>query len=848
MLYAVRSHSDVLLLVAEVQRRGHDRPAGSLAVGDLLKCSDLVASCWRFSRFQMTKEPLAVIARKQRRAQRSRLVHSSSMASLVLEKLHRVHRDGGTAISLEFFPAKTAAGVNNLLGRIQRMGIRLQPTFVTLTWRSAFKDESLWLQIGRTVQQQFGIDVMLHLTCHLPVADLRRILLRVRAAGIRNILALRGDPPIGEFYWKPRVGGFAHAVELVRLIRHEHGDWFCVAVAGYPEVHTECWNSAVLPPSQECMMRDLTHLKEKVDAGADFIVTQFFYSVPHFIHYRDKCRNVGIEVPVVAGHLPIQNYNSFTKFTSWCRTLVPQEMRSKLEVIKNDDEAVKIFGIGVAVKIINELLACGCRCLHFYTMNLAGATTKVLEGIGLVPKQYQQTLPWRLRRQATTNISLRAASHNADSQDPVDMNSNNAVGMSSNGNASAAYKHMPPSDALDRPPSSHVNVSPAIDGSHPSRSTRVRNLDVRDNRGVYPCGWLSRIDTAGKNRDQGGGHETLGNDNKEGTRPIFWSHREESYLFRTQDWDEFPNGRWGDNRSPAYGELTDYYLAFKRPKVNRRELWGTPNCMQDVCDVFVRYVEGAIKQLPWCEQQLADESAPLITDLKWINAAGFLTINSQPRVNAAPSSDPTVGWGGPNGHVFQKAYIEFFCSPQLLESLLCVLNSGRAMAPKNNSPDFGQECDRWRNLTYHAINAKGAAVVGPPQHLPLKVNAVTWGVFPGREIIQPTVVDPESFRTWKDEAFGLWLSQWATMYDEESAADVQARHLIDEVHDSWWLMNIADNDYVTSDLAALGSLLKEVIISSMTQHELRARVRLLEEKNAVLRSELWNLKRGYGKT
>ena len=139
----------------------------------------------------------------------------------------------------------------------------------------------------------------------------------------------------------------------------------------------------------------------------------------------------------------------------------------------------------------------------------------------------------------------------------------------------------------------------------------------------------------------------------------------------------------------------------------------------------------------------------------------------------------------------------------------------------------GEGDARWRNLTYHAINVNGDAVMGPSRHLPLKVNAVTWGVFPGREIIQPTVVDPQSFRTWKDEAFGLWVSQWAALYDQDNAADVQASRLIHEVHDTWWLMNIVDNDYVTPDQAALGALFKEVIISSMSEEQLRDRLRSL---------------------
>jgi methylenetetrahydrofolate reductase (NADPH) len=187
----------------------------------------------------------------------------------IIDTIQTVLADGGTTVSLEFFPAKTEEGMGNLLARIEAMVLQLQPTFVTLTWRSAFEDESLWLKIGSIVQKEFSVDVLLHLTCHLPRVDLVRVLQNARDAGIRNILALRGDPPIGEDKWQAVPGGFSNAIELVRLIRELHGDWFCVAVAGYPEVHTECWNSPDLPPSEQSQALDLGHLKEKVLAGKE---------------------------------------------------------------------------------------------------------------------------------------------------------------------------------------------------------------------------------------------------------------------------------------------------------------------------------------------------------------------------------------------------------------------------------------------------------------------------------------------------------------------------------------------------------------------------------------------------
>jgi len=224
----------------------------------------------------------------------------------ISDVISRVWAEHGTVLSMEFFPARTEEGIANLLLRVADMVATSSPHFVTLTWRSAFKDESSWLSIGTQIQKHCGIPVLLHLTCHLPVPDLKRILQSARECGIRNILALRGDPPIGSERWRPVPGGLEHAVDLVRLIRQEHGDYFCVAVAAYPEVHVECLNSPDLPPSQQARALDLRRLKDKVDAGADFCITQFFYEPEGYLSFTEEALKAGIAVPILPGYMPIQ--------------------------------------------------------------------------------------------------------------------------------------------------------------------------------------------------------------------------------------------------------------------------------------------------------------------------------------------------------------------------------------------------------------------------------------------------------------------------------------------------------------------------------------------------------------
>lgn len=596
-------------------------------------------------------------------------------------------------VSFEFFPAKTDAGVFNLLARVEEMGLALQPTFVTLTWRSAFKDEKLWLRIGAHIQREFQLDVLLHLTCHLPREQLKQVLKNAREAGIRNILALRGDPPIGAERWQPVPNGLNNAVDLIKLIREEHGDYFCIACAGYAEVHTESWNHPDLPPSAEARALDIERLRLKQDAGADFIITQFFFDVDNMLQWIAECRAAGITIPILPGYLPIQNYSSFCKFTSWCKTRVPPEVLEALERIKNDDAAVRRYGTQLAADTCRRLLDSGLvRSLHFYTMNLATTVTEVLEQLELVPSRNQRELPWQ------STLQRRNGYGNGNDNTSVAINGNGASNGYGNGNGNGA----------------------------------------------------------------------------EQVRPIFWSNRQASYIARTAAWDDFPNGRWGDRTSPAYGELSEYYLAFKRPKADRVQLWGAPQSPADVSQVFVRFLDGQVKQLPWCEQALSLESAAIREHLKWLNANGFLTINSQPRVNGAPSSDPSVGWGGDDGYVFQKAYVEFFVAPELLAKLIAAIEH-----------DFP-------HLSYHALNRAGEEFRNTPAR---SVNAVTWGVFPGREIIQPTIVDSDSFAAWKNEAFELWLTQWASAYP----ADSPSAGVIQHICDSYFLVNIVDNDYANGE-------------------------------------------------
>jgi len=323
--------------------------------------------------------------------------------------------------------------------------------------------------------------------------------------------------------------------------------------------------------------------------------------------------------------------------------------------VKDNDQAVREYGIKFAIQMCKTILENGCYGLHFYTLNQEATTKKILIGLGLVPGEIDRPLPWFTPR-------------------------------------------------------------------------------------------------------------------TEDVRPIYWANRPRTYLARTEEWDAFPNGRWGDNRSPSFSTLDDHHHStlYSKSAEVRIEEWGKPESVADVAAVFLKYLDGKISRLPWIYSPLQAESKQIITPIYQINKHGYFTINSQPAVNCISSDHPDVGWGPKGGFVWQKAYIEFFCSPDQLAVLL------------KRFPDFP-------SLSYQAVNKKGENYQNVTT-----VSAVTWGAFPNSEIKQPTIVDPETFlNVWKDEAFALWHSQWSILYPENSIS----RKVINDISDTYYLVNIVDNDF-----------------------------------------------------
>ena len=207
--------------------------------------------------------------------------------------------------------------------------------------------------------------------------------------------------------------------------------------------------------------------------------------------------------------------------------------------------------------------------------------------------------------------------------------------------------------------------------------------------------------------------QSLGlNRREEDVRPIFWKNRNKSYVARTEAWDEYPNGRWGDSRSPAFGELDAYDIGLKGSNEHFIKLWGKPETLEDVANIFVRYLRGEVKSLPWSESPLTSEAGIIKSELIDLNERGFLTVTSQPSVNGVKSAHPIHGWGPKGGYVYQKAYIELLISPILINELIARIEK---------DPD----------MTYYAVTKDGDLKTNAPSEGP---NAITWGVFPGSVI------------------------------------------------------------------------------------------------------------------
>jgi methylenetetrahydrofolate reductase (NADPH) len=284
-------------------------------------------------------------------------------------KIKDLFVQGNPVFSFEFFPPKDDAGVVSLFATIKNLR-ELNPSFVSVTYGAGGSTRRKTVEITKRIKQETGIEAMAHLTCmgHSR-AEIATILDEIEQAGIENVMTLRGDPPKGQADFVSHPDGFSHANELVDFIRSRKR--LCLGVAGYPEGHPEA-------PSKET---DLSNLKRKVDAGADFIVTQLFFDNRDYFDFTARAHRAGIGLPVVPGIMPITDLAQIKRFTQLCGAKIPPSLLVELESVDGKKEAVIEVGIRYATKQCLELLRQGAPGIHFYTLNKSLSTRTILEGL-----------------------------------------------------------------------------------------------------------------------------------------------------------------------------------------------------------------------------------------------------------------------------------------------------------------------------------------------------------------------------------------------------------------------------------------------------------------------------------
>jgi methylenetetrahydrofolate reductase (NADPH) len=656
---------------------------------------------------------------------------------------------GTPYFSLEFFPPKTPMGSSNLRARLDRMSHSLRPLFVTVTWGAGGSTADRSMELAELCQRELGLTTCLHLTCtNMKPEMIDRALEDAKALGVRNILALRGDPPRSDY--KDGSGGgnegekeFEWAVDLVRYIRKGYGSYFCIGVAAYPEGHADESH-----PEGQSLEHDLPYLVEKVKAGADFIMTQLFFDVEAYDQFEKRLRDhesgVFKTLPIIPGMMPIQSYQMIKRTTKLSHAKMPAKIMERLDVVKGDDEMVKKVGVDIVSEIITHIKNVPSpqpRGFHFYTLNLEKAVSFILERTNLIPCSpmdvecaiTDEPLPLPLPLQTiSVNGSQTKASHHLRSrrQSSVGSDPHNRIIVTAPRTSNPSYE------------------ATGLEAGIPAEpiNTRANTLAISEGEGS---------------------------------------------LGREATWDDFPNGRWGDARSPAYGEIDGYGVSLHMSVNQAIKLWGYPTSRDDITNLFIRHIEGSLAAIPWSEEGLNEETHTIKSQLLKVNQKGWWTVASQPAVNGVRSTDQVFGWGPRNGFVFQKAFVELFI-PSSDWRILRQKLTEEEISPSVSWYASNAAGDYLSSDTYSSLSISSSSTSGSSS-----TNAVTWGAFPGKEIITPTIIEEVSFRAWAEEAFGIW-GEWGRVYGPGEKGQV-SRELIEDVKDDVWLVNLIHHGYVEKE-------------------------------------------------
>ncbi|WP_425093359.1 methylenetetrahydrofolate reductase [NAD(P)H] [Tropicimonas sp. S265A] len=279
----------------------------------------------------------------------------------------------GPRVSFEFFPPQSLQASFRLWDTVQTLA-PLDPTFVSVTYGAGGTTRKLTHDAVATIGQNYGVKVAAHLTC---VDATREETLEIAesyaAAGVSDIVALRGDPPKGQTHFTPAEGGFANSVELIEALASTGK--FTLRVGAYPDTHPEAANAQA----------DVDYLKRKIDAGASSAITQFFFDVENFLRFRDRCAAAGITAPILPGILPIENWSKTRNFAARCGTQVPGWLDEAFAAATRDGRE-ELLAISLATEMCSTLIDEGIEDLHFYTLNKPELTRDICAALGINPK------------------------------------------------------------------------------------------------------------------------------------------------------------------------------------------------------------------------------------------------------------------------------------------------------------------------------------------------------------------------------------------------------------------------------------------------------------------------------
>ncbi len=271
--------------------------------------------------------------------------------------------------SFEFFPPKTDEGLTNLRATLDALSGD-EPDFVSVTYGALGSTRDTTIDIVKWIKQDLGIEAMAHFTCvGATVEELRATLDEIAAAGVENVLALRGDPPAGQEEWVQTEGGLLYSTELIELLNEHYG--FGIGAAAFPEVH----------PQAASAESDIQFLKAKQDAGASFLITQLLFDNEHYFDFVACAREAGVTVPIIPGVMPVTNLRNIKRIAELCKSEIPEAYEAQLEAREDDPQALQDLGVAYATLQCVDLLARGAPGIHFYTLNRSPATRAILAAL-----------------------------------------------------------------------------------------------------------------------------------------------------------------------------------------------------------------------------------------------------------------------------------------------------------------------------------------------------------------------------------------------------------------------------------------------------------------------------------